>query len=74
MFWGRRKTKDTLKNRLQVVLQYDRAGLPPGREEMLRNELMAVIQKYFPGAKSQPNLNVERRGENVILTADIPLD
>ena len=31
MFWGRRKTKDTLKNRLQVVLQYDRAGLPPGR-------------------------------------------
>jgi cell division topological specificity factor len=66
MFWGRRKTKDTLKNRLQVVLQYD--------EEMLRSELMAVIQKYFPGAKSQPNLNVERRGENVILTADIPLD
>jgi cell division topological specificity factor len=75
MFWGRRNnTKDTLKNRLQVVLAYDRAGMPPGKQEELRRELHAVLKRYFPSLRDF-NMEMKRDGDNeaMVLTADIPL-
>ncbi|GGJ31016.1 cell division topological specificity factor MinE [Deinococcus roseus] len=77
MFWGRKnRTKETLKNRLELVLAYDRAQIPPGRVEALRKELLEVVERYFPKntSKVQPNIEVEQRGDTVVLTASIPLD
>lgn len=74
-FWGKKKgSADTLKNRLQVMLAYDRAGLPPGKEQMLREELLGVLKKYFPNAQNF-NIDMQRDGEGeaMILKADIPL-
>lgn len=74
MFWGRNKrSKDTLKDRLQLVVAYDRAGIPQGRVEALQTELLEVIRKYFPGGTGKPHVNVEQRGDTVVLTADIPV-
>ncbi len=74
-FFNRKKgSANTLRNRLQVMLAYDRAGLPPGKEQMLREELLAVLKKYFPNLENF-NMDMHRDGEGeaMVLKADIPL-
>ncbi|MBB6099603.1 cell division topological specificity factor [Deinobacterium chartae] len=76
MFWGNRKrSKDALKNRLELVLAYDRAQIPPGKVDALRRDLMEVVQRYFPTSPGRvaPNVEVEQRGDTVVLVANIPL-
>ena len=74
MFWGRRnRSRDALKDRLQLVLAYDRAEIPPGKVDALRNELIGVIQRYFPSKDHELKLDVEQRGDTVVLSANIPL-
>lgn len=75
MFWNRRnRSKDALKDRLELVLAYDRAKIPPGKVEALRKELLEVIKRYFPGAKDDPNVDVDQRGSEVVLSVNIPLE
>ncbi|ADV66627.1 cell division topological specificity factor MinE [Deinococcus maricopensis] len=71
MFWGRKRTKETLKDRLELVLAYDRAQIPPGKVDALRRDLMEVVQRYFPTQGT--NVEVEQRGDTVVLVANIPL-
>jgi len=76
MFWGRgKRSKETLKDRLELVLAYDRAQIPPGKVDALRRDLMAVVERYFPtqGRQDGPNVEVEQRGDTVVLVANIPL-
>jgi cell division topological specificity factor len=73
MFWGRRRSKETLKDRLQMVIAYDRAEIPPGKVEALQKELLEVINRYFPSGLRKPHVEVEQRGDTVVLTADIPV-
>jgi cell division topological specificity factor len=75
MFWGRKKgSANTLKNRLQVMLAYDRAGLPPGKEQALREEILEVLKRYFPNLQNfQMDMQRDGEGEAMILKADIPL-
>ena len=42
----RKRSKDALKERLKLVLSYDRAKLTPGKMEELKQELLGVIGKY----------------------------
>ena len=71
MFWGRKRTKETLKDRLELVLAYDRAQIPPGKVDALRRDLMEVVQRYFPTQGT--NVEVEQRGDTVVLVANTPL-
>ncbi len=73
MFWRRNRSKETLKDRLQLVLAYDRAEIAPGKVEALRAELVEVIRRHFPSGKETLQLDVEQHGETVVLRADIPL-
>ncbi len=73
MFWRRNNSKDVLKNRLKMVLAYDRAEMPSGKMESLRNDILEVVKRHFPG-NNNLSLNVERRGDTVVLSADIPLE
>ena len=51
--WLKRgRSKETLKDRLELVLAYDRAKIPPGKVEALRNDLLEVVQRYFPSTNS----------------------
>lgn len=75
--FGSRNSKDALKERLQMVLAYDRAGIPPGKAEALQKELLEVIRKYFPADANhghEPKVEFEQRGDTVVLTANIPLN
>lgn len=71
--WFRgRRSKETLKDRLELVLAYDRAKIAPGKVEALRNDLLEVVQRYFPSGDSK--VEVEQDGEKVVLMASISID
>lgn len=72
-FFGRRKSKDTLKERLNLVLSYDRANISPGRMEELKAELLEVIAKYFPSDTTDYDVKMEQHGDRMVMVADIPV-
>lgn len=71
--FGRRKSKDHLKERLKLVLSYDRANLSPGRMEDLKNELLEVIGRYFPASENDYDVTVEQQGDRMVFQANLPL-
>jgi cell division topological specificity factor len=72
-FFGRKKSKDELKDRLKLVLSYDRAGLAPGQMESLKRELMQVIKKYFPASENDYDVKLEQQGSRMIMVANVPV-
>ncbi len=42
----RRKSKDVAKQRLMLVLSYERQGLPPSIVERLKEDLISLFSKY----------------------------
>ena len=76
MFGGlfnRNKSKDKLKERLKLVLSYDRAGLTPGKMEELKAELLEVIGKYFPASADEYDVKLEQQGSRMIFVANLPV-
>lgn len=71
--FGRRKSKDELKERLKLVLSYDRAKLSPGRMEELKNELLEVIGRYFPASENDYDVKVEQQGDRMVFVAHLPV-
>ncbi len=72
--FSRKKSKDQLKERLKLVLSYDRAGLTPGKMEELKSELLQVISKYFPAAASDYDVKLEQQGSRMIFVANLPVN
>ena len=66
----RRRSKDDLKQRLKLVLSYDRAKLSPGKMEELKRELLAVVDKYFPTDGDDLDVRFEQHAERMVLVAD----
>ncbi len=81
-FFSRPKAGDIAKDRLQVLLKIDRQNTAAISEEMMENlkeDLIAVIQKYMDIELDDFNVKMERtRDENgrVIsaLVANIPIN
>ncbi|HET8984310.1 MAG TPA: cell division topological specificity factor MinE [Trueperaceae bacterium] len=71
--FGRRKSKDQLKERLKLVLSYDRAKLSAGNMEELKRELLSVIKKYFPAEDNDYDVKVEQHGDRMVLVANLPV-
>jgi cell division topological specificity factor len=71
--WWRKGSKDKAKERLKLVLAYDRAKLSPGMVENLKRDLLEVLRRYFPAQEEGLSVALEERGEKMVLMADIPL-
>ncbi len=71
--FGRKRSKEHLKERLKLVLSYDRAKLSPGHLESLKAELLAVISKYFPAAESEYDVKLEQHGDRMVFVANLPV-
>jgi cell division topological specificity factor len=71
--WRREKSKEKAKERLKLVLAYDRAKLSPGMVENLKRDLLEVLRRYFPAQEEGLSVALEERGEKMVLMADIPL-
>ncbi|MCL4454186.1 MAG: cell division topological specificity factor MinE [Deinococcus sp.] len=73
MFFWRKKSKDTLKERLKLTLAYDRAQLAPGLVDELKRDLIEVLKRYFPSEQEGLEVSVEQRGERMVLVANLPI-
>lgn len=58
------------KERLKLVLEYDRARLTPAQLEQIRDELIAVISRHVDIANAEVEVKLEHGGR---LVAEIPL-
>ncbi|MGB9856934.1 MAG: cell division topological specificity factor MinE [Dictyoglomaceae bacterium] len=73
--WGgkQKSTRDLAKERLQVVLVYDRAHLDPGIVESLKEDLVKTISKYSNFDVKNLNINFSQKDNQVVLRIDIPI-
>ena len=71
-FFKRKKSKEAAKNRLKLILSYDRAGISPGMMENLKTDLLKVMQKYFPSNEDKFEVSLEQQGNQVVFVANLP--
>jgi cell division topological specificity factor len=78
-FFGKRTSKDVAKERLKLVLIHDRANVSPQFLEMVKGEIIKVIQNYMEideeALDIQLTKTVSEEGEGVVpaLIANIPI-
>lgn len=72
-WFQRKRSKDALKERLKLVLSYDRAKMTPGMMEDLKSELLGVIEKYFPADAADYDVRFEQQGNRMVLVANLPM-
>lgn len=70
---GRRDSARVAKDRLQLVLVHDRAGLTPGKLEALKDDLIDVLSRYVEIDKPAAQISLTKERDRHRLVADIPL-
>ena len=69
----RKKSANSAKERLQLVLIHDRTDLSPSQLESLKDDLIATISRYIEIDPDAVTINVAQEGRQQRLVADIPL-
>ena len=70
---AKRRSANTAKDRLQLVLIHDRTELTPRAMENLKNELLDVISRYVEIDPSAVRIEMAQEGRSQRLLADIPV-
>lgn len=65
--------KSVARDRLRMVLQQDRSSIPAPTMEKIRADILAVLCKHLDIDEREFDIAVEREGEAVALTANIPI-
>jgi cell division topological specificity factor len=71
--FGRRKSANSAKERLQLVLIHDRTDLTPLELDALKDDLIATISRHVEIEPAAVNIRVAQEGRSQRLVADIPL-
>ena len=71
--FGKTKSADSAKERLQLVLIHDRTDLTPAELDSLRDDLIATISRHVALDAQAVQIDVEHDGRSQRLIADIPL-
>jgi cell division topological specificity factor len=72
-WFGRGRSANRAKERLQLVLIHDRIDLTPGELNALRDEILQVISRHVAIDADGVQFAVEHDGRSQRLVADIPL-
>ena len=72
-FFGRKKSANSAKERLQLVLIHDRTDLSPAELDLLKDDLIATISRHIDIDPSAVSITVAHDGRSQRLVADIPL-
>jgi cell division topological specificity factor len=70
---GESNSAATAKSRLQFVLVHDRADLPPGKLEALKDDLIEVLSRHVEIDPRTVVISLTRERNQQRLVADIPL-
>jgi cell division topological specificity factor len=71
--FGRKKSANSAKERLQLVLIHDRTDMSPAELESLKDDLIATISRHIDIDPSAVRINMAQEGREQRLVADIPL-
>ncbi len=66
-------SREEAKQRLQLVLVHDRNQIEPGRLELIKDEIIAVISKHLEIDRNNVQVNFTEGERESRLVADIPL-
>ncbi len=72
-WFTRKRSAESAKERLQLVLVHDRTDLTPAQLESLKNDLLKAISNYIDIDPEAVQIGLERDGRSQKLVADIPL-
>lgn len=72
-FFTRKRSADSAKERLQLVLIHDRTDLTPEEMEALKDDLVKTIARHIEIDPDAIQIGLERDGREQKLVADIPL-
>ena len=70
---GRKRSAQSAKERLQLVLIHDRTDLSSAELEALKDDIMEAISRHIDIDPNAVQIGVERDGREQRLVADIPL-
>ena len=70
---SRRRSAESAKERLQLVLIHDRSGLSPGKLDALKDEIIDAISRHVEIDTEGVEINLTKEREQQRLVADIPL-
>jgi cell division topological specificity factor len=71
--FGRKKSANSAKERLQLVLIHDRTDLTPAELESLKDDLIVTISRHIAIDPTAVRINMAQDGREQRLIADIPL-
>ena len=71
--FGRKKSANSAKERLQLVLIHDRTDLTPSELESLKDDLIDTISRHIEIDPTAVTINIAQDGRSQRLVADIPL-
>lgn len=72
-FFTKKRSAESAKERLQLVLVHDRTDLTPAQLEALKDDLLKAISNYIDIDPEAVRIGLERDGRSQRLVADIPL-
>ena len=72
-FGGRKRSAESAKERLQLVLIHDRTDLSPAELTSLKDELIQVISRHIEIDADAVQIDLQHDGRSQRLVADIPL-
>jgi cell division topological specificity factor len=70
---GRKRSAESAKERLQLVLIHDRTDLTPAELDALKDDLLQTIARHIEIDPDAIQIGLERDGRSQRLVADIPL-
>jgi cell division topological specificity factor len=72
LFGRKQKSANEAKQRLMMVLEYERKKLPPNFAELLKQDLIEVFSKYEQFDTSNIEVNVKKEQNTEELWISIP--
>ena len=72
-FFSRKRSAQSAKERLQLVLVHDRTDISPSVLEALKDDLLKAISRHVEIEPDAVRIEVARDGRSQRLVADIPL-
>jgi cell division topological specificity factor len=69
----RKKSANSAKERMQLVLIHDRTDMTPAELESLKDDLIATISRHIEIDPMAIRINMTQEGREQRLVADIPL-
>ena len=65
------RSRDTARQRLQLILVMDRIGLAPDCMEALKRDIIQVVSKYLVVDEDSIEMDMKRSDESLVLVSNI---